>query len=265
MLEPLCRRLDHFVPLCTEEFTLLAEAVNPCVRMVPARRDLFTEGETASKLHFILSGWMERYSIIEDGRRQITELLLPGDICGREALTGRRMASHYGTISVTRLAEIEPDRFLQLLQASGRLLTAFVGLLNASDLAARSWIVSLGQRTALERFSHFICEIHDRLSLTGEVRDRSFEFPLRQSDLAALLGMSTVHVNRTFQEIRERGLIAQQARRMTILKPDILRKISLYGERAALASDSENHHGPDQTAAGPRHTGLGSAMRHAPE
>lgn len=214
MLEPLYRRLDHFVRLEAEDRRSLNTAFCSAPRLVQARDDVFADGESATRLRFVLSGWMERYTIMEDGRRQITELLLPGDICGREALTQARLGSSYATLSEATLAEIEPRRFMELLRSSERLMLGFVALLNASDDAARSWIVSLGQRSALERLSHFLCEVHDRLALTNLVRDRSFEFPLRQTDLAAILGMSIVHVNRTFQDIRERGLIEQHARRM---------------------------------------------------
>jgi hypothetical protein len=48
-----------------------------------------------------------------------------------------------------------------------------------------------------------------RLQLRGRNDLDAFEFPLTQSELADILGLSTVHVNRVLQVLRSRGLIEQ--------------------------------------------------------
>lgn len=46
-----------------------------------------------------------------------------------------------------------------------------------------------------------------RMRAVGLVQGHTCEFPITQSELADATGMSTVHVNRTLQELRAAGLI----------------------------------------------------------
>jgi biotin operon repressor len=50
----------------------------------------------------------------------------------------------------------------------------------------------------------------------GLADQNSFDMPLTQEELADTLGLSTVHVNRMMQELRENGLITTASRRLTI-------------------------------------------------
>src|SRR2546430_648106 len=57
----------------------------------------------------------------------------------------------------------------------------------------------LGRRAAQTRLAHFLCEVTYRLQLSGSGARDEFEFPLTQRELADLLGLSPVHVNRTYR------------------------------------------------------------------
>ncbi len=76
----------------------------------------------------------------------------------------------------------------------------------------REWIVNLGRRTALERVAHLFCEAYTRMHALGLADAHGFELPMTQSDLADMVGLTTVHVNRTLQELRRDGLIESRGR-----------------------------------------------------
>lgn len=63
--------------------------------------------------------------------------------------------------------------------------------------------MSLAQRTAVERMAHFFCETLVRCSRPGS-NDRLSRCTLHLSQelLATILGLSSVHVNRTLQHLR---------------------------------------------------------------
>ena len=46
-----------------------------------------------------------------------------------------------------------------------------------------------------------------RLRVAGLARDRGCDLPITQAELADATGLSTVHVNRTLQDLRVQGLI----------------------------------------------------------
>ena len=49
-----------------------------------------------------------------------------------------------------------------------------------------------------------------RLRAVGLADDDRFAFPITQADLGDTVGLSTVHVNRTLQELKAKGLIASK-------------------------------------------------------
>ena len=71
-------------------------------------------------------------------------------------------------------------------------------------------VARLGRMSALERLAHLLVQLHDRLDVIGAVENDRFALPLPQEMLGDLLGLSTVHVNRTVQELRRQKLISTE-------------------------------------------------------
>ncbi len=94
--------------------------------------------------------------------------------------------------------------------------------------SSQEWIVGLGRRTAQTRLAHFLCEVSYRLQLSGHNDLDAFEFPLTQSELADVLGLSAVHVNRVLQVLRSRGLIELNRHRLVIRNRPGLYEISEF-------------------------------------
>jgi CRP-like cAMP-binding protein len=61
--------------------------------------------------------------------------------------------------------------------------------------------------------------------VVGLVNRNRFNVPFTQRNLADACGLSNVHVNRTLQELRTRGLIVWEGRTVTILKRDDLESV----------------------------------------
>ncbi len=56
-----------------------------------------------------------------------------------------------------------------------------------------------------------------RLEAVDLVSDNGFDFPLTQTDVADAVGLSTVHVNRTLQALRQDGLVEWDRKRVQVL------------------------------------------------
>jgi CRP-like cAMP-binding protein len=68
------------------------------------------------------------------------------------------------------------------------------------------WIVNVGRRDAKCRIAHLLCEIATRLGVAPAKGEIVFPFPVTQTQLADVAGLTPVHVNRTIQSIRREGL-----------------------------------------------------------
>lgn len=125
-----------------------------------------------------------------------------------------------GALTDLLVAEISYDALEQVVTTSPNITTALWWQELVSKSIHREWIVNIGQRSSIERIAHLLCEMFLRLETIGLTEGFSCHFPPTQNDLSEATGISPVHVNRTLQELRARGLITLQGKRLTI--PDML-------------------------------------------
>ena len=85
-------------------------------------------------------------------------------------------------------------------------------------------MISMGRRSAYHQIAHLLCELLLRFEFVGLAQDNSYELPATQAELADAFGLSTVHVNRTLQTLREEGLVVTTGKRVTIPDPGRLMK-----------------------------------------
>jgi CRP-like cAMP-binding protein len=76
--------------------------------------------------------------------------------------------------------------------------------------------VGLARRNAGERVAGLILRITNRLKKRDLAHGESFEFPLRQEHIADALGLTPVHVSRTFSIMRGAGIISLDRNMITI-------------------------------------------------
>ena len=230
MNEALIRKLNNYTRLSREDVGMLNELATQHLRTVDRREDLIHEGDKPDHVNVILTGWACRYKTLEDGRRQIIAFLLPGDLCDMNVFVLREMDHSIGALTPLRFIELHRDVFEGRLQRHPRVLQAlwWDSLVNSS--IQREWTVNLGKRTALERIGHLFCELHLRLASVGLTQDGSCELPVTQADIGDAAGLSTVHVNRTLQDLRGAKLISLRGRTLTILDQDRLRTLSFFSD-----------------------------------
>ena len=198
--------------------------------------DLFTVSKPTS-LTLILEGWACRYKQLEDGRKQIISLLLPGDLCEPYGLLPRFTSHSLGALTPVVLAKVPPDVVRNAARISPRIEEALWRDMLVGIAENHERVVNLGRRSASERLGHLFCELHVRLGMVGLADETGYEMPLTQIDLGDLLGLSSVHVNRSLQGLRAMGLVSLRGRRLTIHDPEELRAASLFNA-AYLHSDS---------------------------
>ena len=208
------------MPLTGADLAELARLTAQTTQTIRARRDLIREGDAPRSLYLVLDGWGCHYRTLEDGRRQIVDFAVPGDLCDLNLFILDRMDHSIGAITTLKVAEICRDDFLRVVTNFPNITTALWWQELVSKSISREWIVNVGQRTAMERIAHLFCEMFLRLETVGLTEGYSCDFPLTQQDIADATGMTPVHVNRTIQELRRQGLVTLEKQKLTI--PDML-------------------------------------------
>jgi CRP-like cAMP-binding protein len=238
---PLINKLERYARLSAEDRQALERMSCERVRQVGARRDLIREGDCPREMNLILSGWACRYRELSDGRRQIVSLLLPGDICDLNVFVLREMDHTISAMTRVTYAELPREAFGRIMDDHPRVAHAMWWEALVQNAIQREWVLNLGQRDAFERLSHFLCEVFLRLRAVGMTDGDTCAFPPTQAELAAALGLSAVHVNRTLQELRSAGLIVLRDKTLTIPDLEALERAALFN-RNYLHLDREGAH-----------------------
>lgn len=197
---PLTAKLSRVMTLSLDDRAAL-QAMCREVRQVGPRRDIIRDGDRPDRVHLILKGWACRYKILKNGKRQITALLLPGDFCDLHAGMLDQMDHTIASLSATTFAYVDRTQFDELTRTRPAILCALWWATLVDEGVLRSWIVSLGVRSARERVAHLICELRERMSNIDSENNGQFAMPLTQPDLAEALGLTPIHVNRVVRQL----------------------------------------------------------------
>jgi len=216
----LTRRLEEYTPLTDADRNELARLCNQSTHTIKAKQDLIREGDAPRSIYVILDGWACHYRSLENGRRQIVDFAIPGDLCDVNLFILDRMDHSICAITRLKVAEVGREAFRRVVTNFPNITTALWWVELVSKSIHREWIVSVGQRSARERLAHLFCEMFLRLESVGLTNGFSCDFPLTQNDIAETTGLTAIHVNRTVQELRRDGLIVLDRQRLTI--PDML-------------------------------------------
>lgn len=212
---PFVARLRLLSTLTEAELGALDAACTD-VRRFKADHDLVRKGSRPECLHVVLDGWACRRKVAADGGRQISALLLPGDICDLDALHVRRLDYNVSTLTPCTIAVIEREAALDLVERHPAVGRALMWLAFVENATLTEWNFGLGRRSAREHLAHLFCELLVRLTVVGRAEADGYTMPLTQDALADVLGLTSGHVSRMLQSLRTDELVELEAQRLTV-------------------------------------------------
>lgn len=216
----LFRRLEVFTRLSGDDKAALERIVSR-IKTVPPRRDLISEGDPPTHVNLVIRGWAARYKMLPDGKRSLVSFFIPGDFCDLNIYILRQMDHSIAAITTLKVALLEPEALLNLMQSHPRITQALLWHELVGAAVQREWTHNLGARAAYERLAHLFAELFLRMRSVGLTMGESCDFPLTQYDLAEATGLTPVHINRTLQALRADGMLELERKRLTI--PDLKR------------------------------------------
>jgi len=225
--ELIIRRLSQYADLAMDEVELLRSLSEAPERLAPGA-ELIAQGERLENPRLLLAGWACRQRYLSDGRRQIFDFILPGDIyglCLRPQAVALSTAVTLTRATISNAAALGDAVVLHPDSYPG-LTTAELMSASTDEGYLLNQMVRIGRQTAYERVAHLILELHYRLSIVGLASDNYMPLPLTQEIIADALGLSIVHLNRTLQQLRRDGVVEVKGGAARLLDPGKLRSIS---------------------------------------
>lgn len=220
MIERLIRKLENYGPVSDEERHFLEQSPSQ-VREYGPHEDIAREGDYPGESCLVVEGFAFRYKLLPGGTRQIMALHVPGDFCDLHSFSLKRMDHSIAAVSQCRITGFPHAVINDITERYPQLTRALLWDAAIDGAIMREWMVSMGRRSAYQQIGHLLCELFLRLRAVGLVEGDSYELPATQEQLGDAFGLSTVHVNRTLQELRGNGLIIFRSKLVTI--PDLER------------------------------------------
>ena len=164
---------------------------------------IHAQGESAKYCWRILSGCVRTVKLMEDGRRQVGEFLLPGDVFGLDDLGTHDFAAEAVTdVQLRRY----PRRMVEALADSHAGLARRLREMALTSLRfAHERIVLLGRKTAMEKIASFMLEMDRRSSTPGRAM---LGLPMNRTDIADHLGLTVETVCRVLAHLKRGGTLA---------------------------------------------------------
>lgn len=219
------RKLESLVPLSASAGDHL-EKITVRHDSHPTRADLIPRHDTQGGRLVLLEGFACHYRTLTGGRRQIIAYLIPGDSYDLDAPPRNRLEHEMMALTPVRVAHLARASVAAVTRDHPAIADGLRVAAQVEEATVREWLVNIGGRPALERIAHLFCELELRLRAVGLAEADRFDMPITQYDLADTVGLSSVHVNRTLQELRRQGLITLTGRSLTILNRPVFQAMA---------------------------------------
>jgi len=195
-------RLRH--AMTAEEKDLVESLVEDTERFTTPTK-LLERGQLSERSTLVIEGYLMR-TIVEDGRRFVVGINVPGDFADLHAFALKRLDHTVITLGNTLVGYASHRRLMEVVERHPHLarLLWFATLLDAA--IHRQWILKLQKLPAARRVAHVFAELWHRLDMVGLGRRDGLRTPLIQADLAAMCGTTAIHMNRALGQIKREGI-----------------------------------------------------------
>ena len=189
---------------------------------------VLAEGTRNPHVYTVLLGWGFRYKLLPDGRRQIVNYVMPGDLVGLQGALMEEMQHSVEALSPMVLCVFEREQLMTLYREHPDLAYDLTWIASREECMLDENLLSVGRRSALERFAFLLAFLLTRARDVGLANGGPQELPLTQQHVADTLGLSLVHTNKTARKLSDRGLIRWRERGCEVLNVEGLMELARW-------------------------------------
>lgn len=205
-----------------ESHTLEDRLLQASERRLEAKEHVFCEGDPRTHVFHVEDGVIAIYKTLFDGRRRIIDFAYPGDFIGLGVL-GEHIMSAQATCPA-RVRCLSASALEHLAETDASLALKLYKSVCQDLAAARSLLVTVGQRSAQERVAAFL------LALRRRTGSDTVRLAMRRSDIADLLGLTIETVSRTLTKLRDMEVIDVEQGGTTVTLRDVSRLTDIANE-----------------------------------
>lgn len=221
------RACGAFKPITDLELAFINEMKRDHVQL-PAGADIIAAGIEQAELYTLYAGWAFRFKMLPDGRRQILNFLLPGDLIGLQAAMFEAPAYGVEALTPVEVCLLPRRKVWSLFENMPELAFDVTWLGAREEGHVDENLTSVGRRSASERIAALIISLYKRANAVKMVVNGALPFPLSQQHIADALGLSLVHTNKTLAKLRRMGMYSQTNGTLLLSNPKALESLAQF-------------------------------------
>jgi len=212
----------------SDEDAAAVESVKGEVRAVDRHRDVLKAGQRPRHSVVVLAGFVARYSIGTEGKRQFHSFYMPTDAPCLEALHIDYMDNNLGALVDSQVGLIQLEALYDLMSERPKVLSLIWRATLIQAAIFREWLLRNSTLPAHSAMAHLFCEIFVRAKAADLVDGNTCDLPVTQEVLGEALGLTAVHVNRTLQVLRRGDLVDLKNGKLIVIDFDRLAEIGAF-------------------------------------
>lgn len=223
------RRMNVFKRNSADELAFLQSFKQAHVA-VAAGQPIVWQGQPAS-LSTLFSGWAFRFKSLSDGRRQILNFVMPGDLIGLQDQSHEVSPHGVEALTDVELCRFDTDKLWTLYSRFPKLGYDVTWLAAHEESMVDENLLSVGRRSAAERIATLMLHLYKRAIAIGMGREGRVPWPINQQHIADAVGLSLVHTNKTLRRLYRQGLFAVEEGWLYLPDPAALGRLADYYEQ----------------------------------
>ena len=229
-LELLLRKLSTHSSLDDEDKKAILD-LPWTIRTVLPQGYIVREGDMHIVCGVLLEGFAFRQKLTGDGARQIVSVHVPGDPLDFQNFYLDESDHSVQALTRAEVAFVDRNDLRELARARPAVSQAIFVITLVDASIFREWILNVGRRAAPARVAHVLCELAIRLDAQGLAEEYGYQLPMTQEQLADVVGLTPVHVNRTLKSLEAQGLLERDRRKVSFPDWQGLRDVGDFNER----------------------------------
>jgi CRP-like cAMP-binding protein len=185
------------------------------------KKIIFLEDTPSRTVYILKSGNVKTFKSLPDGRDQIINILLPGDMLGFDSLYDDHYSCTAEAIQDSELCCIKKSDLIDLLKHNPEVGIKFIKIMNRELNRAQDRIRDLGLKDARERVASLLATL-----FVSGAEGRGPGFTLSRQEISEMVGVAQETVIRIISEFKSDGILRTEGRNIFIIKPDELKRLA---------------------------------------
>ena len=218
------KRIPSFSGLSDGE---IEDIIKIAVHKEYAKGDMiFFEGDEGNGFYVIVEGMVKIFKTSTEGKEQILHVFGPGEPFGEVAVfAGQSFPANAMVLKNSKMVFFPRTSFVNLITQNPSLAMNMLAVLSMRLRQFTQQIESLALKEVPARLAGYL------LYLTEEQGNKEVvTLTISKGALASFLGTIPETLSRIFARMSDQGLIAVDGKNIRLLKPDLLKDLSLEGK-----------------------------------